>query len=126
MPKTGPEARRTPPEIIAAIDEFRDHGVIAAGLRDARAGTEGITLAAETPIRDPERLRLLRRSVEDAVLNRVGIRPDAVVFVKPGTLPRTTSGKLQRVMAMEMIAAQTLSVHPVTPPAGHAREGDET
>ena len=25
MPKTGPEARRTPPEIIAAIDELLDH-----------------------------------------------------------------------------------------------------
>jgi DNA invertase Pin-like site-specific DNA recombinase len=37
MPKTGPEARRTPPEIIAAIDELLDHhtsGETAAILND--------------------------------------------------------------------------------------------
>ena len=37
MPKTGPEARRTPPEIITAIDELLDHhtsGDIAAILND--------------------------------------------------------------------------------------------
>ena len=44
MPKTGPEARRTPPEIITAIDELLDHhtsGEIAAILnqRGLRSGT---------------------------------------------------------------------------------------
>jgi acyl-CoA synthetase (AMP-forming)/AMP-acid ligase II len=99
----------------ATVAGLRGHAVIAAGVRDAAAGTERITLAAETPVREPERLRTLRRAIEDVVLDRVGIRPDAVIFVKPGALPRTTSGKLRRALAAEMIAAGTLPTHQVTP-----------
>jgi acyl-CoA synthetase (AMP-forming)/AMP-acid ligase II len=83
-------------------------GVVATGTRDEQSGTDAIILGVETPERDPARLRDLRRAIEDAVLHGVGLRPDSVLFVRPGSLPRTTSGKLKRSAAAQMIAANTL------------------
>ncbi len=98
-------------------------GVIAAGIPDEAKGTDNIAIAIETPMRDQERLRAMRRSVEDAVFHGVGIRPDTVLFVRPGSLPRTTSGKLRRREAAEMIAAGTLRAYPQTRPPASVASG---
>jgi fatty-acyl-CoA synthase len=113
-----------PHDIEAAVAGLAGvRGAIAVGIPDTAKGTDSIAMVIETPIRDQERLRALRRSVEDAVLRAAGIRPDTVLFVRPGALPRTTSGKLRRAEAAEMIAAGTLQAYPVTRPPASVASG---
>ena len=76
----------------AAVEGVRAGNVIAFGI-DGRRGKEGIVVVAETRTDDPGPLH---DAVIDRVCDAVGIPPLEVVFVTPGTLPKTSSGKLQR------------------------------
>jgi fatty-acyl-CoA synthase len=76
----------------AAVDGVRAGNVIAFGVA-GRRGKEGIVVVAETRADDPARLR---DGVVDRVCGVVGIPPLDVVLVQPGSLPKTSSGKLQR------------------------------
>jgi acyl-CoA synthetase (AMP-forming)/AMP-acid ligase II len=48
---------------------------------------------------DPEREPELIRAVRKALMDGLGIAVDHVALLEPGTLPRTTSGKIQRAQA---------------------------
>jgi fatty-acyl-CoA synthase len=43
------------------------------------------------------------------VLDRTGIAPHTLVLLEPGTLPRTSSGKLRRQEALRRFQAGTLA-----------------
>jgi acyl-CoA synthetase (AMP-forming)/AMP-acid ligase II len=58
--------------------------------------TEALALLVEV---DGEREGLAQR-IASAVVERTGVRPHAVVLLAPGTLPRTSSGKLRRREAL--------------------------
>jgi len=63
-------------------------------------------VVAETRSDEPSTLRdVLRGRITDAV----GIPPSEVVLVRPGTLPKTSSGKLQRSLCRERYEADSLS-----------------
>jgi acyl-CoA synthetase (AMP-forming)/AMP-acid ligase II len=47
--------------------------------------------------------------VRQAILERTGIRPHTVVMLDPGTLPRTSSGKLRRSEALRLYSAGQLT-----------------
>ncbi len=51
----------------------------------------------------------LSRSVRRTVADRHGINPDEVVFVRRGTLPKTTSGKIQRFACRHAYESNRLS-----------------
>jgi fatty-acyl-CoA synthase len=89
----------------AAVEGVRAGNVIAFGTA-GRRGKEGIVVVAET--RAPE-LGLLRDAVVDRVCDVVGIPPLEVVFVEPGSLPKTSSGKLQRSLCKSQYADAALS-----------------
>jgi len=76
----------------ATVDGVRAGNVIAFGV-EGRRGKEGIVVVAEHKADD---LAGLHDAVVDRVCDAVGIPPLEVVFVAPGTLPKTSSGKLQR------------------------------
>ena len=44
----------------------------------------------------------VRRAIVRAVVEEHEVQPSDVVLVRPGTIPRTTSGKLQRLLCREM------------------------
>ena len=81
----------------AGIDGVRAGNVIAFGI-EGRRGKEGIVVVAETKAEDP---KALRDSVVDGVCAAVGIPPLEVVLVRPGSLPKTSSGKLQRSLCKD-------------------------
>jgi fatty-acyl-CoA synthase len=89
----------------AGVDGVRAGNVIAFGT-EGRRGKEGIVVVAET--RDPD-LRLLHDRVIDRVCDAVGIPPLEVVFVEAGSLPKTSSGKLQRSLCKAQYAGEALS-----------------
>ena len=74
------------------VTGVRAGNVIAFGV-EGRRGKEGIVVVAEHRGDDPGRLH---DAVVDRVCDAVGVPPLDVVLVGPGTLPKTSSGKLQR------------------------------
>lgn len=77
---------------VAGVDGIRAGNVIAFGTA-GRRGREAVVVVAETRHDDPSDLH---DAVVRRVVDAVGVPPAEVVFVRPGTLPKTSSGKLQR------------------------------
>ncbi len=71
--------------------------VAAFGSIDAATGTERLVVVAETRLVDPGSRKQLQADVTDVVARTVGIPPDEVVPVHPGFVPKTSSGKIQRL-----------------------------
>jgi fatty-acyl-CoA synthase len=78
------------------VEGVRSGGVAAVGLPDARLGTEALHLVCETRLKDEAAREQLRAQVKSRVVARTGIAPATVHLVRPGTLPKTTSGKIRR------------------------------
>ncbi|MFP5255685.1 MAG: AMP-binding protein [Acidimicrobiia bacterium] len=76
---------------LADLDGVRAGNVIAFGVD--HHGKEGLVVVAESKADDREQVR---RSVAERVRLAVGLPPKDVVLVEPGSLPKTSSGKLQR------------------------------
>jgi len=89
----------------AGVEGVRTGNVIAFGT-EGRRGKEGIVVVAET--KDDE-LSRLHDEVIDRVCDAVGIPPLDVVFVQAGSLPKTSSGKLQRSLCKIQYAADGLT-----------------
>jgi fatty-acyl-CoA synthase len=80
--------------------------VIAFGV-DGRHGAQNIVVVAESKGGDLEQIR---RNVTRAVTEAEGIPPKEVLLVEPGTVPKTSSGKLQRAAAKASHAAGELAL----------------
>ncbi len=78
------------------IPGIRRGNVVAFGLPAPAGGHEQVVVVAETRETDPARLDELGREVRAKVLESVGLRVDDVVLLPPSSLPKTSSGKLQR------------------------------
>lgn len=77
------------------IPGVRKGCVIAFGVADAALGTEAVVVVAET--KEPESAhQAIARAIQTRVAESVGLQPDHVTLVPPGTVPKTSSGKLQR------------------------------
>lgn len=77
---------------VGGIDGVRAGNVIAFGV-DGDRGRETLVLVAESKADD---LALVRKRVAERVREVVGVPAKDIVLVAPGTLPKTSSGKLQR------------------------------
>lgn len=78
------------------IEGVRAGNVIAFGVDTVR-GKEGMVVVAEArPAEGSTDLAPLRAQVQDRVKAVAGIPAKDIVLVTPGTLPKTSSGKLQR------------------------------
>ena len=75
----------------AEVEGVRAGNVIAFGV-EGRGRRENIVVVAETKGEDSS---TVREAVESAVRDAVGLSSE-VVLVDPGSLPKTSSGKLQR------------------------------
>ncbi|MFN8050578.1 MAG: fatty acyl-AMP ligase [Acidimicrobiales bacterium] len=85
-------------QVVGRIDDVRTGNVIAFGEEGAHA-KQHIVVVAETRADDVAALAkvIARRVTED-----IGVPPREVVLVPPGTIPKTSSGKLQRSACREM------------------------
>jgi fatty-acyl-CoA synthase len=82
---------------VADIDGVRAGNVIAFGT-EGRRGKEALVVVAEAKMEEGHGIR---DAVAARVRGAVGIPPEEVVLVRPGTLPKTSSGKLQRTLCRE-------------------------
>jgi fatty-acyl-CoA synthase len=89
---------------VAGIEGVRAGNVIAFGV-DGRAGKEGLVVVAESRSDDPS---TTRRSMANRIRDTVGLPAKDVVLVMPGSLPKTSSGKLQRSLCRDRYLSEAL------------------
>jgi len=71
-------------------------GVIAFGRPNRERGTDDVVVHAETRERSEDARKLMTQTIVGGVLASQGVKVDEVVLRPPGSLARTTSGKLRR------------------------------
>ena len=91
---------------VGQIDGVRAGNVIAFGVEGYK-GKESVVVVAETRTDDTDAVRHL---VHTRTLEVCGLPPRDVMLVQPGTLPKTSSGKLQRARCRELYLAEELAV----------------
>jgi len=102
-------ANHAPQDFEAALDGLtgvRTGCAVAVGYLPADADDEALALLVETTADAPDGLA---GDVAARVLHRTGIAVAHVELLAPGTLPRTSSGKLRRLEARAQWLAGTLS-----------------
>ena len=92
---------------VASIAGIRPGGVCVFAVSNSKRGTEKVVLAAETikGIQKNDLVKKLRNTMSQAT----GCRPDEVILIPPRTLPKTSSGKLQRYKAKQMYLEDSLT-----------------
>ena len=76
------------------------------------SGTERLVVLAETRETVPNTLAQLRAQVEASVTDLLGTPPDDVVLAPPGSVLKTSSGKLRRAASRESYEQGTLGKRP--------------
>ena len=108
-------------EAAASVEGVRRGCVVALGLANPGLGTESLVVVAETrATADGERERLAA-AVTAHVADAVGVPPDEVVLVGPGSVPKTSSGKVRRAATLELVRSGTIGRGSRTTPAQKAR-----
>jgi acyl-CoA synthetase (AMP-forming)/AMP-acid ligase II len=93
-------------DALESVEGVRPGCAVALGFIPEDAEGEALLLLVETADEVPADLEARVRA---AVLERTHERPHTVVLLPPGTLPRTSSGKLRRREALLRYQAATLS-----------------
>ncbi len=86
---------------IAEVDGVRRGCIAAFGVSDGATGTEKLVVVAESREDDAEARARIARAIESRLLERIGVPPDDVRLVPPHSIPKTSSGKLQRSACRE-------------------------
>ena len=90
----------------AAHDSFAPNSTIAFGHEDGTR--ESLVVVQEVEVRDDVDLPTLPAAIAKAVADRLGVRPDRVVLVGRGRLPRGGAGKLRRSACRSALMAGDL------------------
>lgn len=77
---------------------------------DTESGERLIVVASVRATLTPEHLAGLAAAMQETLAREHGLRAAAIVLVKPGALPRTTSGKLQRALCRAQLRDGALPV----------------
>lgn len=81
---------------VGPLDGVRAGNVIAFGM-DGYKGKESVVVVAEIRQTDTSGdLDAIRATIHERTLDVCGLPPRDIMLVQPGTLPKTSSGKLQR------------------------------
>ncbi len=89
-------------ELAETVPGIRRGSVIAFGVTDHDRGTEQLIVVAETQEKNKTKRDEIISGVNDAVATALDIVPDHVILVEPRTVPKTSSGKLQRGACKKM------------------------
>ena len=84
-----------------SVEGVRPGCVSAFGVPNPRQGTEEIVLVAETRVRSPRQRNQIRKEILKKVHRDLGCSPDRVLLVSPGTVAKTSSGKIQRSLCRQ-------------------------
>ena len=102
-------------ELAARAEGIRKGCIVAFGMKDESSGTEKLVVVAEVRERDSSRQAVIAAAVTEQVLRGLGLPPDRVELIPPGSIPKTSSGKLRREETKQLFLKGELSV--TKPPA---------
>jgi fatty-acyl-CoA synthase len=108
-------------ECLQAVDGVRVGCAVALGFTPEGSEDEALLLLAERTGPQAEDTAVEER-MRAAVLEATGIRPHTVRMLDPGTLPRTSSGKLRRSEALRRYLSNELTPPKKVGPVGLAVE----
>ncbi len=95
---------------VGPLDGVRAGNVIAFGM-DGYKGKESVVVVAEVRVNDTSGdLGDIRARIHERTLEVCGLPPRDVMLVTPGTLPKTSSGKLQRAKCREEYLTEELQL----------------
>jgi fatty-acyl-CoA synthase len=94
--------------LAAGAPGLRTGCIVAGGLVVEGEG-EQLVVLAEKDARSDRPDAELAADIGGRVLQGIGLTPRTVDVLRPGTLPRTSSGKLRRAAALQAFAAGTLA-----------------
>ncbi|GAB6190705.1 AMP-binding protein [Desulfocastanea catecholica] len=89
-------------EAIGAIKGVRKGCVAVFGVTDQATATEKLVVLAESRSRDSDTLAGLREQVVNLAVDILGMPPDEVILALPGTVLKTSSGKIRRAASREL------------------------
>jgi 1-acyl-sn-glycerol-3-phosphate acyltransferase len=89
-------------EIAGEVPGVRKGCVAAFGFLDEETGTERLILAAETRETRAAARERIAAAIVERVTEGLGTPPDGVCLAPPGTIPKTSSGKIRRSDTREL------------------------
>jgi acyl-CoA synthetase (AMP-forming)/AMP-acid ligase II len=90
------------------IKGVRKGCLVAFAIPNGETGTEDLVLVCETRETGEQRKQQIEKAVASEVLSAVGAKPDQVLLVPPRSIPKTSSGKLQRLLCRQRYLDGTL------------------
>jgi len=96
-------------ELASRAEGIRKGCVVAFGLKGHETGTEKLVIVAESREEDRGKRAATVAAINDNVTQGLGMPPDRVELIPPGSIPKTSSGKLRRDETKQLYLAGTLS-----------------
>jgi 1-acyl-sn-glycerol-3-phosphate acyltransferase len=96
-------------ELVGSLEGVRKGCVAAFPSTVGGVGTERIVLLVETRLTEPSKIEALRTRIVEVATTQLDMAPDEVVLAPPGTVPKTSSGKLRRSAARALYESGSLS-----------------
>jgi len=96
-------------ELAGRVAGIRKGCIVAFGLKDPGSGTEKLVIVAESRESDSSRQAAISAAITQEVSQGLGLPPDRVELIPPGSIPKTSSGKLRREETRELYLRGTLS-----------------
>jgi fatty-acyl-CoA synthase len=100
--------------IASSVQGIRKGCLAAFACFNEETGTEDLVLVAETREEDRKQRERIETQVNGELLASLGIRADKLVLVPPKTIPKTSSGKIQRVSCRERYVNGNLAPDKIT------------
>jgi len=83
-------------EAVSGLQGIRKGNVVVFGTTDPETETEQLIVLAETREEDPATIETLRNEINTLAIDLTGMTADNIVLAKPGTVLKTSSGKIRR------------------------------
>jgi len=96
-------------ELAARVEGIRKGCIVAFGVKDQASGTERLMLVAEAREANAARRAAIIAAITERITKGLGLPPDRVELLPPGSIPKTSSGKLRREETKQLYLQGTLS-----------------
>jgi fatty-acyl-CoA synthase len=96
-------------ELAARVEGIRKGCIVAFGLKDEASGTERLMVVAEAREGSAVRRATIVAAITEQISKGLGLPPDRVELLPPGSIPKTSSGKLRREETKQLYLLGTLN-----------------